>query len=122
MVIKKNRIRIKRKIHFETNSDQIDPRSFALLDEVADTLINNRDIRLVEIQGHTDNRGKKDYNIDLSERRARSVRVYLTDSGIERSRLQSKGFGPEKPIAPNVTRNGRARNRRVEFHIKERAE
>ncbi len=122
VVVKKTRIRIKRKIHFETDSDQIDPRSFGLLDEVADTLIRNPDIKLVEIQGHTDNRGKKDYNVDLSERRARSVRTYLADSGIERSRLQSKGFGPEKPIAPNVTRNGRARNRRVEFHIKERKE
>ena len=122
VVIKKTMIKIKRKIHFETDSDQIDPRSFGLLDEVADTLIKNSDIKLVEIQGHTDNKGKKDYNVDLSERRARSVRTYLTDSGIERSRLESKGFGPAKPIAPNVTRNGRARNRRVEFHIKERTE
>lgn len=122
VVVKAKRIRIKRKIHFEVNSDVIDPRSFALLDEVADTLINNPQIKLVEIQGHTDDRGKRDYNIDLSDRRASSVRRYLIDSGVEATRLDSKGYGPARPVAPNVTRSGRARNRRVEFHIKDGAE
>ncbi|HUT77289.1 MAG TPA: OmpA family protein, partial [Polyangia bacterium] len=70
---------------------------------------------------HTDDRGKRDYNVDLSERRAQSVRRYLIDVGVEAGRLEAKGFGPEKPLAPNITAGGRARNRRVEFHITDRA-
>jgi outer membrane protein OmpA-like peptidoglycan-associated protein len=122
VVVKDKRIVIKRKIHFETDSDVIKPKSFGILDEVVDTLLNHSEIRKVEIQGHTDSRGKRDYNVDLSERRARSVRRYLVESGVEGKRLESKGFGPDKPIAPNITGAGRARNRRVEFHILERAE
>ena len=119
VVVAANRIKIKRKIHFEVNSDVIDTSSFALLDEVADTLINNPQIKFVEIQGHTDDKGKRDYNIDLSDRRASSVRRYLIESGVEASRMEAKGYGPAKPVAPNVTSSGRARNRRVEFHIKD---
>ena len=122
IVVKKNKIRIKRKIHFEVDSDVIKSNSFALLDEIADLLINNAEIKLVQVQGHTDNRGKREYNVDLSERRARSVKSYLVEAGVERGRLEYKGFGPGKPVSPNVTRRGRARNRRVEFHILERDE
>ncbi len=122
VVLRNKRIVIKRKIHFETDSDTIQPRSFGILDEVVDTLINHSEVELVEIQGHTDDRGKRDYNIDLSERRANSVRRYLVESGVEPRRLEAEGYGPDRPVAPNITRNGRARNRRVEFHIKERAE
>jgi outer membrane protein OmpA-like peptidoglycan-associated protein len=122
VVVKEKRIVIKRKIHFETNSDEIKSKSFGILDEVVDTLLNHPEIKKVEIQGHTDSRGKRDYNIDLSERRARSVKRYLHESGVQRGRLESKGFGPDKPIAPNITGAGRARNRRVEFHIVDRAE
>ncbi len=120
--VQAKRIVIKRQINFETGSDIITPASFYVLDEVADTMINNSQIRRVEIQGHTDDRGKHDYNVDLSERRAQSVRRYLIDVGVEASRLDAKGFGPDRPIAPNITGGGRARNRRVEFHITERAE
>lgn len=122
VVVKDKRIVIKRKIHFETDSDVIKSKSFGILDEVVDTLLNHPEIRGVEIQGHTDSRGKRDYNIDLSERRARAVKRYLIESGVESARIESKGFGPDKPIAPNITGAGRARNRRVEFHITDRAE
>jgi len=122
VVVKDKVIVIKRQIHFETDSDVIKSDSFGILDEVTDTLLNHPEIRMVEIQGHTDSRGKREYNIDLSERRARSVKRYLVEAGVEASRLDSKGFGPDKPIAPNITGTGRARNRRVEFHIIDRAE
>ena len=122
VVIRKKRIVIKKKIHFATDSDEIEADSFGLLDEIADVLISNPQLKRIEIQGHTDNRGKRDYNLDLSSRRGESVRQYLVNSGVEGQRLESKGFGPDKPIAPNITSQGRARNRRVEFHILERSE
>ena len=119
VIIKKKRIVIRRKIHFAVNSDEILADSFPLMDEIADLFLSHPEILLVEIQGHTDNKGRHKYNMDLSERRARSVRQYLVDSGIAAERLQAKGYGPNKPKAPNFTAQGRARNRRVEFHILE---
>jgi OOP family OmpA-OmpF porin len=60
--------------------------------------------------------------VDLSQRRADAVRRYLMDAGVDGGRLEAKGFGPDKPQAPNITGAGRAKNRRVEFHILKRAE
>lgn len=120
--ITNKRIAIKKKIHFETNSDQVKADSLPLLDEIADVLVTHAEIKRVEIQGHTDNNGKRAANKDLSQRRAASVRQYLVDAGVAPSRLEAKGFGPDKPRAPNITAAGRAKNRRVEFHILERAE
>ena len=120
VVVKNTRIRIKRKIHFETDSDQIDPRSFGLLDEVVDTLIRNPDIKLVEIQGHTDSAGSDGYNQALSEKRANSVKDYVISKGIDAGRISSRGFGESKPIASNDTPEGRAQNRRIEIKITSR--
>ncbi len=120
--ITNKRITIKKKIHFETNSADIKSQSFMLLDEVADVLMTHNEVQLVEIQGHTDNKGKRAHNVDLSQQRAESVRRYLVEAGVEGSRLEAKGFGPDKPRAPNITATGRAKNRRVEFHILKRAE
>jgi outer membrane protein OmpA-like peptidoglycan-associated protein len=69
----------------------------------------------VEIQGHTDNVGGRDYNLDLSERRARTVRDYLSLYGIASSRMTIKGYGFDMPVASNDTEEGRALNRRVEL-------
>lgn len=122
VVIKNKAIQIRKKIQFKTNSDEIDSVSFALCDEIAAVIVDHPELTQIEIQGHTDDRGKHDYNVDLSERRAASVRQYLVNAGVEPGRLTSKGFGPDKPIAPNVTAGGRAQNRRVEFHIIEKAD
>ncbi|MCP4199465.1 MAG: OmpA family protein [Proteobacteria bacterium] len=122
VIIKQRRIVIRRKIHFAINSDEIKSNSFGLMDEIADMFLNHPELKLVEIQGHTDNKGRSKYNIRLSERRAKSVRQYLVDSGVPASRLRAKGYGPLKPVAPNFTSQGRARNRRVEFHIIERGQ
>ncbi|MCP4679690.1 MAG: OmpA family protein [Deltaproteobacteria bacterium] len=122
VIIRKKRIVIKKKIHFETNSDEIKRNSFPLMDEIADVLLSHSELKLIEIQGHTDNRGKAAYNLDLSERRARSVRRYIVEAGVAPTRLEAKGFGSKKQIAPNITAQGRARNRRVEFHIVERVD
>ena len=69
----------------------------------------------VEIRGYTDNTGSYQGNVNLSKRRAESVKEYLVRNGIAPYRIVTKGFGPEDPIAPNTTRDGRAKNRRIEF-------
>ena len=115
--IKKKRIRIKKKIHFEFNSATVMAKSYVILDSVADLMINHPELQVVEIQGHTDGKGKDDYNMQLSQDRSNSVRDYLIAAGVDPDRLVGKGYGESKPIAPNVTSSGRAKNRRVEFHI-----
>ncbi len=71
----------------------------------------------VRIEGHTDDKGAMAHNMDLSKRRAESVKKYMVDHGIDEGRLETVGLGPKKPIADNKTKKGRAKNRRVEFHI-----
>jgi outer membrane protein OmpA-like peptidoglycan-associated protein len=112
-------IKIRRQIHFETDSAVIKGDSFIILDEVADTMLRHPEIRRVEVQGHTDNRGDDDHNQQLSQGRSESVVQYLVDAGVDPRRLEGRGYGETTPIAPNVTSAGRAKNRRVEFHITE---
>jgi outer membrane protein OmpA-like peptidoglycan-associated protein len=78
------------------------------------TLDQNPDIE-VEIQGHTDNVGKHDYNITLSQSRADAVKKWLVNAGISSSRITTKGFAFDKPLATNDTPEGRQQNRRIEF-------
>jgi OOP family OmpA-OmpF porin len=117
VVIKKKMLKIGKRINFEFNSAVIKPDSYVVLDSVADVLLNHPEIQVVEIQGHTDDKGADDYNMQLSQDRANSVRDYLIAAGVDADRLIAKGYGETKPIAPNVTSAGRAKNRRVEFHI-----
>ena len=72
---------------------------------------------MLEISGHTDSRGRADYNRDLSTRRAESVKQYFVARGVDQKRLISIGYGMDRPISDNKTPSGRAANRRVEFHI-----
>ena len=69
----------------------------------------------LSINGHTDNTGDAGHNLQLSEARAASVVAALVDGGIDRTRLQAKGFGQAEPVADNATEDGKARNRRVEL-------
>jgi outer membrane protein OmpA-like peptidoglycan-associated protein len=69
----------------------------------------------IEVQGHTDNKGKPAYNLKLSDRRAASVRKYLVRRGVADARLVSHGYGLTRPIVPNDTEQNRALNRRVQF-------
>jgi outer membrane protein OmpA-like peptidoglycan-associated protein len=112
-------IRIKEQIQFAVDSATILPDSFALMSEIADTLIRNPRIRRVEIQGHTDNSGTADHNKVLSDQRANSVRDWLISHGVSSDRLMAQGYGQERPLVPNVTAAMRARNRRVQFKIVE---
>lgn len=105
-------------IQFDYNKATIKPVSFPILQEVA-TLLKARAAMKLDIQGHTDSKGSRDYNVNLSRQRAASVMNYLVGQGIDRSRLSSEGYGPDKPIDTNDTEEGRAKNRRVDFVIKE---
>ncbi len=116
-------IYIKDRVEFEVDSAKLLPESGKVLDYVADVMKKNPDLKLVEVQGHTDASGKAQKNQTLSQKRAESVREYLISTGgIAAERLRAKGFGQEKPIADNDTPEGKQKNRRVEFHIIERAQ
>ena len=112
-----NEIKIKQQIHFEHDSATILGDSNALLEEIADTLARTPTLEHLDIQGHTDDTGTPDHNKSLSEARANAVLDWLVAHGIDASRLTAHGFGQERPLSPNVTPQGRARNRRVEFII-----
>jgi outer membrane protein OmpA-like peptidoglycan-associated protein len=114
-----NEIKIKKQIHFETDSAKISLDSTGLLEEIADTLTRNACLKQVEIQGHTDNTGPKEHNKTLSNDRANAVREWLLAHGVEPGRLLAMGYGQERPISPNVTPAGKERNRRVQFMIKD---
>jgi outer membrane protein OmpA-like peptidoglycan-associated protein len=109
-------------VYFELNKAVIMPQSFELLDEVATVLLANPQIKKVDVAGHTDSQGNDQYNLELSDARAKAVRDYLISKGVEGSRLQGTGYGESRPIDNNKTAAGRARNRRVEFNILETAQ
>jgi outer membrane protein OmpA-like peptidoglycan-associated protein len=116
----KSAILIKGTIHFGTNTANIRPDSEQLLDEVADLLVKHPEIRRVRVEGHTDNRGGAEHNLQLSKARAASVVGYLTKQGIDPARLESEGYGLTQPLVPNMTPAQRAKNRRVAFKILDR--
>jgi outer membrane protein OmpA-like peptidoglycan-associated protein len=120
--VRRRVIQIRRQINFATDSAEILPTSFDLMEQIADVMIRNPDIALVEIQGHTDNRGRPQHNQELSQQRADSVRQWLVEHGVQGSRLEAMGYGMSQPLVPNITPANRARNRRVQFIIKERTE
>lgn len=101
-------------IQFESNKANLKTSSYPTLNNIADVLKAQPDMK-VEIQGHTDSRGKHDYNVGLSQRRAETVKAYLVTRGVDSERMVPRGYGPARPIAPNSTAQGRASNRRVEF-------
>jgi outer membrane protein OmpA-like peptidoglycan-associated protein len=101
-------------VRFDTGSARLDPRSLRALDKVARSLKENPHIR-IEIAGHADATGTVAANRRLSQARADAVRGYLVGRGVPPSRLEARGYGSERPIADNGTREGRAENRRVEM-------
>jgi len=103
-------------LFFETDSYNINPISYVELDRLVKFLILNPKVS-IEISGHTDNIGTYEYNMKLSENRAKAVALYLEKKGIEKNRLSYKGYGYSKPIAPNTNESGRKMNRRTEIVI-----
>ncbi|WP_292010622.1 OmpA family protein [Chryseobacterium sp.] len=103
-------------VNFDFDSSALTATAKSNLDKLAEVLINNPDTN-INIYGHTDSKGSDSYNLSLSERRAGSVKSYLSAKGIASSRLFAKGEGESMPVATNETEEGRAKNRRVEFAI-----
>ena len=103
-------------IFFDTNSAALKPESKTELNKLVSFIKSNAIVKL-EIGGHTDNVGDDKANMILSDKRAKSVCDYLITSGIEASRLVSKGYGETKPVAENTTEEGKAKNRRTEITI-----
>jgi len=101
-------------ILFDTNKSDIKPNFYPDLDAVVAVLEKNTALN-IKIKGHTDNIGMAAYNMKLSESRAKAVMDYLVEKGIDPKRLSAKGFGLTLPIAGNDTKEGRAKNRRVEL-------
>jgi outer membrane protein OmpA-like peptidoglycan-associated protein len=107
-------------IYFEFNKDVIKPQSLPILDAVAATLKGTPAIELVEIQGHTDARGDDQYNLKLSDDRAKSVAKYLVGKGIDAARLTALGYGETLPIDRGNNEGAYAKNRRIAFLILKR--
>jgi outer membrane protein OmpA-like peptidoglycan-associated protein len=122
VVVRKGKLEILDKIYFETDKDEIKPISFPLLDAIAATIKGNPQIQLIEIQGHADERGDDAHNLDLTERRAHSVRVALEERNVEPGRLKSHGYGETKPICTQHNEDCWSQNRRVEFIILKRSD
>ena len=119
IVVTETQIELKEQFFFATNKTKVLSRSEPLLDEIAEVLKENPTIH-ISIEGHTDNTGKYKNNIKLSKGRAASVMQELIKRGIDKDRMVSDGFGPDRPIDTNDTPEGRQNNRRVDLRITQR--
>jgi outer membrane protein OmpA-like peptidoglycan-associated protein len=114
--VTKTRVELTTPIGFEEGLVKLLAESLAVLDDVVRVLLDSPEMRL-RIESHTDSSGTDEENLSLSEGRATIVRRYLETNGVVEGRLSAAGFGETRPIDTNRTTSGRARNRRVEFHI-----
>ena len=101
-------------ILFETDSAKLAPSAADLVSRISEVMKNNPDLK-ISVVGHTDSTGDYNYNVKLSERRAKAFADALVKDGIAANRLTGVGVGPQSPIASNDTPEGRAENRRVEL-------
>jgi OmpA-OmpF porin, OOP family len=108
---------ISEQVKFETGTAELRAESNVILEAVRAVLAAHPELERVEIQGHTDATGSAELNRRLSEERAAAVKRWLVEHGIAEARLIAKGYGPDRPLADNESDAGRARNRRVEFHV-----
>lgn len=104
-----------RGVNFKTGTAELVFEAQRILDGVAEQLVTFPDVR-VEIRGHTDSQGSHELNMRLSERRAMAVVDYLISKGVKPAQLKAVGLGPDQPVAPNTTAQGRAENRRIEMY------
>jgi OOP family OmpA-OmpF porin len=121
IVVRKDRIELKQQVHFKPNRSVILPDSFELLRQVASALKDAPAVN-IRVEGHTDNVGKLEKNMKLSQARADAVRDFLVKQGVDARQVVSEGFGPTRPIASNLSRSGKAANRRVEFRMGDRSQ
>ncbi|MGH1344819.1 MAG: OmpA family protein [Nannocystales bacterium] len=103
-------------IYFDTSKATIKSKSRTKLDNAVKVLKEFPEVR-IEVSGHTDDRGRDAYNMDLSGQRAESVKQYLVDHGVGADRIETRGAGETEPRESNATKSGRAKNRRIEFKL-----
>jgi outer membrane protein OmpA-like peptidoglycan-associated protein len=118
VVVRKDRIEIKQQVHFRPAKSVILPDSYELLREVAQVPKDAPHI-FVRVEGHTDNVGRMQTNMRVSQARADAVKAFLVKQCCDPKHIIALGYGPTRPIASNSTRAGKALNRRVEFRIVE---
>jgi outer membrane protein OmpA-like peptidoglycan-associated protein len=119
VIVEKGKITILEAIHFRTGSADIDPDSNSILNQVALTMKAHPEIKRIRVEGHTDETGSHERNVELSKQRAARVREYLVSRGVRKDRLSSEGYGPDRPIVQGTDDSARARNRRVEFVVEQ---
>ena len=113
-------ISVARPIEFtDERGEELTPASKEALDSLADALLAAPHVTKVRINAHTDSQGNRADLTAATDRQARAVRSYLVSKGVPADRLQAHGYGPDSPVAPNLTSRGRAKNRRVEFMVLE---
>lgn len=122
VVVTTERIELREVVNFDLNKATIQSSSFALLDEVAQVMRENPQIKMLRIEGHTDERGSDSHNQKLSDARATSVRQYLESKGVAAERLRSIGFGETRPLVAESNEAAWEKNRRVEMWIEERTD
>lgn len=115
------RVNIPGNVVFETGKDtlQAGAGSETVLEQVVTFMKDNPKVTKLRVEGHTDNVGQAADNLDLSGRRALTVKRWLVDKGVDQARLISVGCGQDQPIASNATEEGKAQNRRVQYQIAE---
>jgi outer membrane protein OmpA-like peptidoglycan-associated protein len=101
---------------FDFDKSDLRPENRELLSRIVGILLTSKDYQIY-VYGHTDNIGTEEYNMDLSERRAQSVRDYLAEAGINPGIISTEGFGKSQPLVPGTSDEARAKNRRVELGI-----
>jgi len=120
VVVAGREVKLKKEVHFQHDSTDVLPDSLGLLEELAELFKNKPEIRLAEVQGHTDNTGSAVYNQRLSQGRAQAVVDTLVRLGVSSDRLVANGYGADKPLVPNNTDANRAKNRRVQVIIQQK--
>lgn len=103
-------------VYFESGKSALKPTSFKALNDLVE-ILKIKNTMVVEIQGHTDNIGKEEENLKLSQARADEVRKYLISKGITDSRVSAKGYGQTMPVADNANEAGKAKNRRTSLKV-----
>ncbi len=101
---------------FDFDKAVLKPEGKAKLDDLSDK-VKGINLEVVIAVGHTDSTGKAGYNQALSNKRAEAVKAYLVSKGIESNRVYTEGKGMDQPVADNATKEGRAKNRRVEVEV-----
>lgn len=116
--LRNKKIEIDEKVQFEVNQAIIKPESDELLEDVAQVMRDNPQVKKIAIEGHASADGDDAQNLKLSDARAKAVMAHLVTKGkIDPNRLTAEGFGEKRPIADNNTEEGREKNRRVEFNV-----